>query len=376
MTTFRFEETLTQLETAGNLRTLPAEADGRLIDLSSNDYMSIAENRRLSDKFFQQYSPQELRMSSSASRLLSGKQEEFIQLEQTIASLFGRHALLFNSGYHANTGIISAIAGKETLIIADRLVHASIIDGIILSRSPFVRFRHNDFNHLQQIIDDNYNKYHNILIIVESIYSMDGDLANLPLLAKLKKQYPGIMLYADEAHAFGVRGEKGLGIAEETSTTDDIDFIIGTFGKAAASSGAFVVTSEAAKSFLINKARSLIFSTALPPMTCLWTRFVIEHLVDMSDERKRLLEVSEYLNESFSSFNGETRSHSQIVPVITGDSKKAVELSAKLRTSGYLALPIRRPTVPPGTERIRLSINASVDMTQARILAETIKRLV
>ncbi len=187
-------------------------------------------------------------LTSSASRLLAPRQIEYTNLEVFLSLLYRKHrggdtsALLFNSGYHANTGLIASIAGGgNTMILADKLVHASIIDGIILSRAPFRRFRHNDFNHLEQLLHENASQHRNILVIVESVYSMDGDKADIERLLRLKKEYPNILLYVDEAHAFGVIGPKGLGLAAASSAPGEVDIIVGTFGKAAASMGAFAI---------------------------------------------------------------------------------------------------------------------------------------
>ena len=376
MTEDFFTTYLQKIEQQGNLRKIPSEPAEELIDLSSNDYMSIASNRSFFEEFYNQCDKNDIYMSSSASRLLSQKQKDYNALECLLKDLYKKEILLFNSGYHANTGTISAIAAGNTLIVADKLVHASIIDGITLSRRDFLRFRHNDITHLRTILSKKASEYDRIIVVVESIYSMDGDICDLNSLVALKEEYPNIILYVDEAHGFGVRGKYGLGIAEESGLISQIDIIIGTFGKAAASTGAFTATSATLKKFLTNKARSFIFSTALPPVSCLWTKFVVEKLTSMDKERKQLLDTSEYLNEKFSAYNGNIRSHSQIVPLITGSSNKAVALSKELLKRGYIALPIRKPTVPEGTERIRFSLNVNFNRTQAEKLYAEVKDII
>lgn len=376
MTEDFFTTYLQQIEQQGNLRKIPSEPAEELIDLSSNDYMSIASNRSFFEEFYNQCDKNDIYMSSSASRLLSQKQKDYDALECLLKDLYKKEILLFNSGYHANTGTISAIAAGNTLIVADKLVHASIIDGITLSRRDFLRFRHNDITHLRTILSKKASEYDRIIVVAESIYSMDGDICDLNSLVALKEEYPNVILYVDEAHGFGVRGKYGLGIAEESGLISQIDIIIGTFGKAAASTGAFTATSATLKKFLTNKARSFIFSTALPPVSCLWTKFVVEKLTGMDKERKQLLDTSEYLNEKFSAYNGNIRSHSQIVPLITGSSNKAVALSKELLKRGYIALPIRKPTVPEGTERIRFGLNAKFRKEQAERLYAEIKNII
>lgn len=366
---------LSTIEQTGNLRSIPSASVDGLIDLTSNDYLGIANDRDLFFEFYNQCNTQKIYMSSVASRLLSDKQKDFINLENTLADLFHKSCLIFNSGYHANTGVIPALANKQTLILADKFVHASIIDGIKLSGAEFNRFKHNDLNHLETLLEKYANKYEQVLIIVESIYSMDGDLCDLKKLVEIKSKYKNIILYVDEAHGFGVRGNKGLGLCEKLDVIDDIDIIIGTLGKAIASFGAFVIASETIKQYLINCSRSFIFSTAIPPISCKWSQFVIEKMTSMTSERKNLMDVSEYLNSAFEKYNGTIRSQSQIVPLIVGDSAKAVALSNQLKNIGYQALPIRKPTVPQGTERIRFSLNAKIDMNTAEKLLLDIKTI-
>ena len=187
----------------------------------------------------------------------------------------------------------------------------------------------------------------------------------------LKEEFPNMILYVDEAHAFGVRGERGMGMAEELGLTDKIDIIIGTFGKAAASSGAFVATTELLADYFINTSRSFIFSTALPPVCCAWTLFMLQNILLMQPERERLLDTSRRLREALGLPCGE-EVESQIIPYVTGDAERAVALAARLREEGYLVLPIRRPTVPPGGERLRISLNAGIGYNSLTRLIEII----
>ena len=374
--TNRFEESLNQARLNGNLRTIPGERSKSLIDLTSNDYLAIGADRRLADEFFASINTDDIYLSSCASRLLSERQQDFNRLESLLADLYHKSILVYNSGYHANTGTIAAIADKQTLIVADRLVHASIIDGIILSRAPFMRFRHNDIAHLEQIVEANHNRYDTILIVVESIYSMDGDTCALDRVADIRRRYPNTMLYVDEAHAIGVAGHYRLGIGEQLGIIDQIDFLVGTLGKAVASQGAFVATSRLMKDFLINRSRSFIFSTAIPPISCKWSAFVVERITRMQSQRSHLAEISKYLNEGLADINGRTISDSQIVPLMAGSNSRALELSAQLKALGYLALPIRKPTVPEGLERVRISLNASLDFDTVKRLLADIKRII
>lgn len=353
------EEILTGLGEAGEMRSLPAGFADPHADFSSNDYLGIAADRYLRKEFLRQL-PEDIPFSSSASRLLSAEQESYTRLEDTLSSLYSRPALLFNSGYHLNTGAVSALAKiPSTLVLSDKLSHASIIDGIILSRGKCLRFSHNDIDDLEDKIKKNRDDFRNILIVTESVFSMDGDIAPLEDIVELKKLYPGVSLYLDEAHAFGVFGEKGLGVAEEKNLIPEIDFIAGTLGKAAASSGAFIISSAREKEYLLNKSRSFIFSTAIPPVNAEWSRFVIARMPGMRDKRSHLHDISLKLRNHIEKITGEKNpSESQIIPLMMGSAQKVTAFSRLMAEKGVRALPIRRPTVPPGTERIRFSLGA------------------
>ena len=308
-----YNDILEKLRASGNLRSLPdivhrgkwIEKEGQtMLNLSSNDYLGLSSRQDLRDEFIEQLQESGLPFSSSSSRLLTGNFMVYTELEELMANRFGREAaLLFNSGYHANTGILPALTDKQSLILADKLVHASIIDGILLSGAPYQRYRHNDYEHLEQLLAKYVHVYEQIIIVTESIFSMDGDIADLGRLVSLKKRYPNIWLYVDEAHAIGVRGENGLGVAEEQDCIRDIDLLVGTFGKALGSMGAYLLCSRTVREYLINTMRPLIFSTALPPAQIAWTKFLFERLPSFTDERHRLAVTSHLLSKPHHSFH-------------------------------------------------------------------------
>lgn len=372
---------LKQLNEAGNLRSLPdivhtgnrIERDGQvMLNLSSNDYLGLASRTDLREAFFEEWKEKDYPLSSSSSRLLTGNFTVYTELEQLMAERFNREAaLLFNSGYHANTGILPALADKQTLILADKLVHASIIDGILLSGAPFQRYRHNDYNQLETLLKKNANQYEQLFIVTESIFSMDGDVADLRRLVELKNSYPNVCLYVDEAHAIGVRGKNGLGIAEEQDCIRDIDLLVGTFGKALASMGAYVVCSRTIREYLVNCMRPLIFSTALPPAQIAWTRFIFERLSEFSSLREELTLTSHLLSDALEGKGGEI-SESHIIPYIIGENNDCISKAEELQRKGFYCLPVRPPTVPKGTARIRFSLTADITTAQ---LTQLIKEI-
>ncbi len=350
-------DTLESLRAAGNLRTLPPDTPEGTVDLSSNDYLGLADDVALRERFLDTHPPQSLWMTSSASRLLAGRQQPYAALERLLADSYGggREALLFNSGYHANTGLVSALADSRTLIAADRLVHASIIDGVRLSGAHMERWRHGDYDHLERILARHASQYADVLIIAESVYSMDGDRADLRRLADIKRRTPGARLYIDEAHAVGVCGPAGLGVAAEEGVLADIDILVGTLGKALASSGAFAILEPHMRQFMVNRSRSLIFSTALPPACADWSALTWQASLDGDWRRERLAVLARMLAAAIP--GGEP---SHIRPLLVGDASRAVALSERLLALGFKVLPIRTPTVPPGTERLRFSLSASL----------------
>lgn len=367
----RYIKKLETIKATGNYRTLrEIEQNGFLIhargremlNLSSNDYLGLSTNPQLAESFRSETDIMALGYSAASSRLLSGNHQYYKMLEDDLADWYDKEgALVFNSGYHANIGILPALTGKRDLVVADKLVHASIIDGLRLSDAQMLRYRHLDYEHLCSILTQHREEYEQVFIVTESVFSMDGDVADLQQLCELKKEFDAF-LYVDEAHAIGVRGTNGLGCCEEQACTEDIDFIVGTFGKAFASMGAFVVCEEIFREYLINTQRSLIFTTALPPVNVAWTRFILNKMPDFYDLRIKLARVSERLREVLTDKGFETRGSSHIVPMVCGANENSVEVADLLQDNGFFALPVRYPTVPKNEARIRFSLNASIPL--------------
>ena len=368
-----FAQQIDELKQQGNLRQFSSNTQQdrhiyknghQMLNLSSNDYLGLASDLSLQEEFFDLTPVDQRRMTSSSSRLLTGNFPEYDELEASLSHVFhGRAALLFNSGYHMNIGILPAVCNKRTLVLADKLIHASIIDGIQLSNSKYIRYRHNDLEHLKQLLnqyhaDENFDR---IIVVTESIFSMDGDETDLTALVQLKKLYSKVMLYVDEAHAIGVRGEQGLGCAEQHQVIPEIDFLVGTFGKAMASIGGYLICHNIIRDFLINTMRPLIFSTAQPPLCMAWTNFILQKVLDMNDRREYLKNISKDLHNQILVKKYHCPSSSQIVPVIVGDSIQTVALAKQIQHAGFFIMPVRPPTVPQGASRLRVCLNSRID---------------
>ncbi len=338
---------------------------GKLWNFSGNDYLGVAGDLKLRQSFFGTLNQptatwQRWGNSAASSRLLTGNHNAYRELETKLSSWYnGRAALVFNSGYHANIGILPALAGKGDLILSDKLNHASIIDGLRLGEAEFKRYRHLDYSQLEQLLIQAQGRYRQIFVITESIFSMDGDVADLKLLCELKARF-GAFLLVDEAHSVGVRGVSGGGLAEELGVLDQVDMIIGTFGKALGGTGAYGIMEPVVREYLINRMRPLIFTTGLPPVVINWNSFAVDRVQAMTGARERLQSWGERLRQIIVSHGYETDGSSQIVPLLVGDDERCVKLAAKLRESGILVFAIRPPTVPAGTSRLRFSLNAAL----------------
>jgi len=376
----QFETELGQFRETGKLRELrtidctggAAQYDGRdYRNFSGNDYLGIAGNSELRREFYRQAGP--LGLSAASSRLLTGNSPQYASLENALAKWYGhgRAALVFNSGYHANLGILPALSRKGDLILSDKLNHASIIDGLRLSEAEFKRYPHGDLARLETLLAEAARTDRRVFIITESVFSMDGDRIDLSGMVSLKQRY-GAFLIVDEAHSVGVAGPTGAGLAEAENLIGEIDIIVGTFGKAFGSAGAYAILEPVAKDYLVNTMRTLIFTTGLPPVIVAWSEFVISRIPAMTAERAHLASLGNRLREVIAAKNFQTFGDSQIVPLIVGGDRDALELAAKLREHGILVFAIRPPTVPAGTARLRFSLNAALKLDDIELLEEAL----
>ncbi len=341
----------------------------QMLNLSSNDYLNISTNKDLILEFIEKYKNHpEFLFSSTSARLLTGNSTSYNNLENNISSLFNKEScLIFNTGYQCNQSIVSTLFKKQDCIFSDKLNHASIVSGLKLSQADHFRYKHNDYDSLEKMLISNRNKYQNAIIISESVFSMDGDIADIKKLVELKKKY-NCLLMIDEAHAFGVFGENIAGVSSELNLLNDIDIITVTFGKSLASSGAVAISNKIIINYLINKASGFIFSTALPPSSIMWSNFLLNEKFDF------LIKQKEKLNNLFKKVHKiyPTISSSQIIPVILKDSVKTKQTAIKLQKEGYYVLPINPPTVPSGTSRLRLSLTSDMEFEEIKNLLEKI----
>ncbi len=366
------ENELAELNQASLLRKL-ATRDGSLQNFSSNDYLGLASHPRIK-KCYQDAIGQ-YGAGSTASRLICGSLPPHRELESLIANAKGTEAALtFSTGYATSVGTITAVVKKGDTVILDKLCHASLIDGARMSGATLRVFPHNHLDKLESLLASSARKStpdSRILVITESIFSMDGDAAPLQEIATLTRKH-GSLLMVDEAHALGVIGPTGMGLAEQLGIQDQIDFHMGTLGKAAGVAGGYLAASQAWVDLLVNRARSFIYSTAPPPAQA---AAAAEAIRLIRDEDGRALRKQLWQNiETFR--DAAKRPHpcaSAIVPWMIGASDDAVALSTQLRQLGFLVPAIRYPTVPPHTARLRITLNATHDPESVRQLAAAIQ---
>ncbi|MFH1407401.1 MAG: 8-amino-7-oxononanoate synthase [Candidatus Omnitrophota bacterium] len=331
--------------------------EGRhLVNFSSNDYLGLSNHIKL--KQAAKRAIDKYGAGSPASRLICGNNTLYGALEGKLARFKKTQAaLVFTSGYTANLGIISALASRNAAVFSDKLNHASIVDAIILSRAEIIRYPHKNTALLEETLAK--DKHNTRLIVTDTVFSMDGDIAPLAQIAGLAKKY-NAMLMVDEAHATGVLGKTGAGCVEHFGLKNGVHLQMGTLSKAFGCLGGFVCASEEIIEYLINKARSLIYTTALPPSVLASNIAALEIIQTQAELRQKLWENVKYFKEGLLRYGFNTmQSATPIIPVLLKDNSLTMKFSGALRDEGIFAVGIRPPTVPPGEARIRLTVTAA-----------------
>ncbi|MDQ0877442.1 8-amino-7-oxononanoate synthase [Paenibacillus sp. V4I3] len=335
-----------------------------LLNLSSNDYLGLAQHPAIVEAMRDTLLIEGA--GASASRHVTGNLPPYGHLEKALAEWQNCDAaLVFANGYMANIGVIGALVSRSDVVFSDQFNHASIVDGIAMSRAEHARYRHNDLEHLRALLNK-YRDKRRKLIITDAVFSMDGDQAHLLELAALKREY-GAMLMIDEAHSGGIYGLRGEGLVYELGLQNDVDIHMGTFSKSFGVYGAYVCGTSTLIRWLINKARPLMYSTALPPSIVAGISKSLELVQTEHWRREQLLSTSHFFRSSLckAGFNV-GRGDSPIVPLIVGDNDTALRFSNALEKEGIAAVAIRPPTVPAGTARIRFSLSASHTLNELR----------
>jgi 8-amino-7-oxononanoate synthase len=329
------------------------------INFSSNDYLGLAADRRLARAAAR--AARRYGCGAGASPLVSGHLQPVRALERDLAAWEGvQAALVFASGYAANLAAVTALVGREDAVFGDELNHASLIDGCRLSRARRVVYRHGDLNHLDELLRRDGPAARRRLIVTETVFSMDGDLAPLAGLIDLAGRHDALLLI-DEAHATGVLGDSGRGLTDLLPEAYDADRVVkvGTLSKALGAQGGFVCGTRRLVEYLVNYARPYIFSTALAPPVAAAAREAVSLVRAEPQRRRQLLDLAEKLRGGLTALGRPPcASRSQIVPVIVGEADAAVQLSERLQERGLLVPAIRPPSVPPGTARLRISLTA------------------
>lgn len=341
--------------------------DGReLLNFCSNDYLGLANHPALIAAA--NAATKAFGAGSGASHLVCGHSAEHHALEEELAAFTGRErALLFSTGYMANTGIVQALVGRGDAVFEDRLNHASLIDGGLASGAQFQRYRHNDVAHLAELLEK--NTADKKLIVTDGVFSMDGDIAPLSELAVLARQHDALLM-VDDAHGFGVLGEGGAGVAEEFALdAKAMPVLMGTLGKSAGSFGAFVAGDEDLIEYLINTARPYIFTTALPPAVAATSRASLRVIREEGWRREKLHELIAYFRAGAAALELPLMASSTpIQPLLLGSNEKALSWSAALEAKGLLVGAIRPPTVAVGSSRLRITLSAAHEKTDIDIL--------
>jgi len=356
-------------------------AGRHFINFSSNDYLGLANDLRLHEAAASAID--EFGVGAGASRLISGTQSPHLRLERALAKWKGTEAALcFSSGYAAALGTIPALVTKNDVILLDKLCHASLIDGARLSGAVLRVFPHNQLRKLESLLEWARRKHpgKRVLIITESIFSMDGDRAPLRELVELKKRFRALLML-DEAHAIGVIGPNGRGLAAAENVSEEVDVQMGTLSKALGTSGGYICGSRTLIEWLINRARSFIYSTAPPPAIAAAGLAAVDFLASPEGEKRRLLlweriRLMQQLLPRTGLEGKDVAVRSAIFPLIVGDEKAALNMAAALQSDGFLVPAIRYPTVAKGAARLRITVTAAHEEAQIEEFCELIRRRV
>ncbi len=361
------EGKINELKEQGVYRKLPVLAganeaeiilDGKkVINLSSNNYLGFANHPRLKKAAIE--AVEKYGVGAGAVRTIVGNMDIHEELEEILAKFKREEAVMvFQSGFNCNAGTIQAITEKGDLIISDSLNHASIIDGVRLSKADRAVFNHSDMEDLERVLKEKRDQYRNCLIITDGVFSMDGDVAKLPEIVELAEKY-NCMTYVDDAHGSGVLGESGRGTVDHFHLHGKVDFSIGTLSKAIGVIGGYVATSKAGQEWLNHRGRPILFSTALPPAAVGAIIEAVKMLMETTEFTDRLWSNARYFKEKLGKLGFNTgQSETPITPVIIGDEAKTMEFSMKLKENGVFVSAIVFPTVPRGTGRVRCMVTA------------------
>lgn len=361
------KEKIDQLKTDGVYRKLPihtdrvgatVQIDGReIVNLSSNNYLGLANHPRMIEKAVE--ATLKFGVGAGSVRPIIGNTELYEEMERKIAEYKKEEAaFVFQSGYNCNVGTIQAIVEAGDLVISDELNHASIIDGIKLTKADKAIYKHADVEDLERILKERRKDYRNVLIITDGVFSMDGDLAPLPQIVELAEKYDA-MTFVDDAHGSGVLGENGRGTVDHFHLHGRVDFIIGTLSKGIGVIGGYVAGKQVMKDWLLHRGRPFLFSTALPPAVVASVIEAFNILNDTTEYTDKLWANAKYFKEKLGKLGFNTGvSETPITPVIIGDEAKSLEFSRELLKEGVMVSAIVFPTVPLGTGRLRCMVNA------------------
>lgn len=362
------KEKIQELKDTGVYRKLPINSgpceavinlNGKeVINLSSNNYLGLANHERVKNAAIE--AVKKYGAGSGAVRTIVGNMDIHEELEEILAKFKREEAVcVFQSGFMCNSGTIQAITDKGDLIISDQLNHASIIDGVRLSRADKAVFKHSDMEDLEKILKEKRDQYNNVLIITDGVFSMDGDIAKLPEIVELAEKYE-CLTYVDDAHGSGVLGENGRGTVDHFNLHGKIDFSIGTLSKAIGVVGGYVAGSNTMKEWLLHRGRPILFSTSLPPSAIGAIIEAVKMLMESSEYTDRLWSNARYFKDKLAKLGYNIgQSETPITPIIIGDEAKTMEFSRELLNEGVFVSGIVFPTVPMGTGRVRCMITAN-----------------